>query len=106
MIVELYISRKYIFKQIPRRYTSFCSSKIYKNASNYFDDNLLSQDMDFESMWHSLTPYCSFVFEPRDRKVTKIYCEFSSHQKGEAKPKVVLKLSDECAPVSNMQNAL
>lgn len=53
-----------------------------------------TQNMDFESVWHALTPHCHFVFDPCSKSVSKIYCEFESHQQTVGR-KVSVRLAAE-----------
>ncbi|XP_033736199.1 netrin receptor UNC5B-like [Pecten maximus] len=60
------------------------------------------QYMDFESVWHAMTPYCNFVFEPSAPANNKIYCEFESLQQTVGR-KVSLQISAEhVAPVNKL----
>ncbi|OWF46579.1 uncharacterized protein LOC110455537 [Mizuhopecten yessoensis] len=60
--------------------------------------------MDFESVWHAMTPYSNFVFDPSTPSTSKIYCEFQSQQQT-VERKVSLQVSAEhVAPVNKLSH--
>ncbi|XP_069116768.1 UNC5C-like protein [Argopecten irradians] len=61
-----------------------------------------TQCMDFESVWHGMTPYSNFVFEPSSATNSKIHCEYESLQQTVGR-KVSLQVSAEyVAPVNKL----
>ncbi|XP_060070895.1 netrin receptor UNC5B-like [Ylistrum balloti] len=63
-----------------------------------------TQKMDFESVWHAMTPYCNFVFDPTTPAITKIYCEFESLQQTVGR-KISLQISAEYVAPDNKLSA-
>jgi len=62
--------------------------------------------MDFELVWHAMSPYCNFVFQSSTKKTKMIYCEFQSNQKNNVERKVTIKISDEVVSYKHTKASL
>lgn len=65
------------------------------NVTNGWDiDGEMIQNIDFESIWHCLSPSCKFLFHPSDNKLRKIICNFNYYQKPSQKIRT-MKIAEE-----------